>query len=325
MTFRLFFVGNATFFFSVSLISIAIASPPSIEEVKTGIEKHYSSYNDFEFTYNVRSKNPKGEYDETQNTYRLHIPEEGYPWQYLVRRKKSPFDNTLQIEHFSVFNGKETWVYSRSELREGNRSKCAIAAGYSWDTFINDPYSQFLVKSIVGLPFTDMSSHAYDKLWGQQKDAQQFAGKRELDGHDVFIFKRLYGKGRECELHVLGAPHFMVVRMKATDINDKKLLQLIDVEEIGQEEGIVFPKKGHCLRSPYKSDSIEITGIDYSYDVTQVRHLYNVKQAAWFPDIPPGTAVANHITGKNTSLPWSKRQREIIAMQAEALVPIQEY
>ena len=302
-------------------VSSSIASPPSIEEVKRGIEEHYAKYNDYEFVYDVKSKTPKGEYEKLHNTYRLHMPEEGHPWQYLVKKKNSPLDNISEIDNFSAFNGKETRVFERVALRKGDWSKCVKVAGYSWDSFINDPYSQFLVQSIVGLPFTTMDDHAYDKFWEQKKDAHQFAGKRTLDGHDVFIFKSDNGKNKEYELHVLGPPHFMIVRVKATNIDNGKVLQLIDVEKIGSDKGIIFPKKGHCFRASHKSNSAEITGIDYSYDVTEVRHLDKVDPATWFPEIPPGTVVVDHIVGENITLPWSDRQKKLLAKQREDLVP----
>jgi hypothetical protein len=62
-------------------------------------------------------------------------------------------------------------------------------------------------------------------------------------------------------------------------------------------------------------------GLDFSFDVVEVRHLDSVSQEGWFPEIPPGTTIANHITGKNSSVPWSSRQRQLIAEQAEEADP----
>lgn len=316
MALRLLSAGCVLFLLSAP--SASRADAPSLEDVRAGIESHYAAYNDFEFVYRVKAKDQNGDYDDTQNTYRLHIPDEGYPWQYLVVRKPSPDDNTLQIERFRAFNGQETWVYSRSPLREGNWSKCAKAAGYSWDAFLGDYYSQLLVTSIVGLPFTTLSPQAYDDFWKKKKETLHFAGKTELDGREVLILRSNGDGGTEVEYHVLGAPHFMIVRIQITETGSKKTTQLFDVEEIGEEQGVVFPKKGRYFRAPGVPGPNEDASGDYSFNVIEVRHLDKVAQTAWFPEIPPGTAVSDHIAGKTYSVPWSDQQREIMAKQAEA-------
>ena len=290
-----------------------IVTPPSLEELKEGIEKHYHSYSDYEFVYNVKSKISKAKYERTQNTYRLHVPEKGYPWQYLVQRKRDPMDNTLQVEHFIVFNGKQSWEYFRSESI-GKRSKCVKVAGYHWQPFMDDHYSQLLVKSIVGLPFTTLSDRGYKKFWEQTQTALRFAHNETLDKHDVFVFKRSPSKDKEWELHFFGQPNAMIVGAQAIKTDNRKVLELWDVEKIGQKKGIVFPEKGHIFRKGdhYGQDKRGINAIDYSYDVIKVRHLDKVAQAEWFPEIPPGTTVVDQVTGKNFSTPWSKQQRKAI-------------
>lgn len=309
---------------SVCLLSsttTSMAAPPSLEEIKSGLEDSYVAYNDLEFVYDVTFKKGDGTFDEVRKVYRLHIPKEGHPWQCILEVKKSRIDQVDEIHRFAAFNGEETWMFSRSPLREGNWSHCAKVGRYQWDSFVYDSYSRLLTRSIVGLPFVTLTPDAYEQFWTKQKARMEFAGKRTLGGDDVWIFKGSR-KNKLYEWHFLGPPRAMMVRAKATNTNDNSVEILIDVEKIGDLNGITYPQKGKVFRTSSLVSSDDVyKGTDYSFRVIQVTPLKDVRQDTWFPEIPPGTAVANHITGEDTSIPFSDRQRELIAEQSENLVP----
>ena len=309
----------------LSCVWPAMADPPSIGQFRAGMETNYAAMNDHEFVYHLKTKNAEGQDKESTRTYRIHIPEEGHPWQYLVSKSKSPLDDEVETDRFAVFNGKHTWAFLRTPLREGDWSRCVKIAGFSWDMHIEDFVQQLLTKSIVGMSFTTLTPHAYEEFWEQKKDKFEYQGQRTLGGHDVFIFKSDFGSNI-WEFHMTAPPHSMSVLVKKTRTLDKEVLELVEIEEIGQADGFVYPRKGQWFRAP--SDPIpnakverEPDGLELSFDIFEVRHLGSVSQEDWFPKIPPGTTIVNHITGNNTAVPWSSRQRQLIAKQAEGVVP----
>ena len=315
---------SAVFLF-LSCVWPVMADPPAIEEFKAGMESNYAAMNDHEFVYNARRMNEQGRYEESTRTYRIHIPEKGHPWQYLVSEIESPLDGEVEIDRFAVFNGKDTWVFERAELREGDRNHCVKLAGFSWDIYLENFVQQLLTKSIVGMSFTTLTPDSYEGFWEQKKDKFEYQGQRTLDGHDVFIFKSDFGSNT-WEFHMSAPPHSMSVLVKKTRSADNEVLELVEIEEIAQADGFVYPKTGRWFRSP--SDSIpnpagkqKPDGLDFSFDVVEVRRLGSVSQQDWFPEIPPGTAIVNHITDENSSVPHSSRQQQLIALQAEEAVP----
>lgn len=237
---------------------------PSAEDLRKGADGHFKRYSDYEFVYQVRSKNPQGVFENTQNIFRLHIPEEGYPWQCIIIKKAH--GSQQQIDRFMAFNGRETMEYDRSEQREGNWSKASTIAGYGWDRFLEDAYPVFLSTSTVGLPYTNLSPHAYESFWDQQKE--RFLAPTEqaiLDGYDVLVYHSTI-KGCEIERrYLVNGPYNVLVGVYVKDLDTGKVSEDFKVESVGEKDGIVFPKKGHLLREMALAEIAEskYQGTDY--------------------------------------------------------------
>ncbi len=272
----------------------------AIDRIKDAIESNYAAINDHEFVYHAKRMNADGEYGESKRTYRIHIPEEGHPWQYLVSETERPVDGEFETNRFAAFNGKHSWVYLRAPPERVARGRCIKIAGYSWDLHIEDYYQQLLTKSIVGMSFTTLTPDAYDRFWEQKKDKFEYQGQRTLDGHDVLMFKSDFGRGDIWDFHLSAPPHSMYVLVKRTRSADNEVLELIEIEEIGQADGFVYPKKGRWYkapRAPIPEPKVkqELDVLDFSFDVVEVRHLDSVSQEDWFPEIPAGTSVSDQV------------------------------
>ena len=305
----------------LSLLSAATVLP-SVEEIKEGADNNFKRYSDYEFIYNVRSKNSQGVFENTQNVFRLHVPKEGYPWQCIIIKKDH--DTRQQIDRFMAFNGGETMVYDRSELRKDNWSKASKIAGFGWDRFLDDSYPIFLSTSIVGLPLTNLSPHAYESFWTPKKEFFQTPTEQStLDGHDVLVYRYVI-RGYEHELrYLVNGSSYVLVGAYSKNLNTGKVLMEVKTEAIGEKDGIVFPKKGHVFREVAlaTSEGSKYQGTDYFFDVVEVNRLDKVSQNSWLPEVPPGTIIADHINGGTVTIPFSEEQQKEILAKAEGLTP----
>jgi hypothetical protein len=107
----------------------------------------------------------------------------------------------------------------------------------------------------------------------------------------------------------------MIVYAKSFNTKENKVMQLIEVAEIGEEKGLVFPRKGRWLDAPGKSDP----GVDYSFEVMEVNRLEDVNQGDWFPEFPAGTSVWDQIFRERFHVPWSERQQKKVAGEERPL------
>jgi hypothetical protein len=310
-------------FFITFKLSFLIAESPSADELKEGIYRNFEKYNNMEFVYNVKSKNKDGVFENTQNTFRLHIPSEGYPWQCIVVKKEND-EGQLQIDNFTVFNGRETHVFSQAELREGNWSHASKIAGFGWDRFMSDSYPIFLAASAVGIPFTTIDSHAYEKFWEQEKEFRQSPKEKiVLDGYDVWIYR--YKKNNyEIESgYLANGNSYFLVSISIKDTKTNKIGQKIQVETVGEKYGVVFPKKGHVYmeRAYATVEDSKYKGTDYFFEVINVERLENVTPENWLPEVLPGTVISDHINGGTITIPFSDEQRKKIIEKAENMLP----
>jgi hypothetical protein len=292
--------------------SIHAAQPATFEEAKAGIEKQFAKYDLCEFTYEVNEKNSEGKLNKQKNIYRLHLPQNGFPIQYLIEESFQDGEES-QIEKFVVFDGRQTCLYKRRDLLKGNRSDARIVAMNIPEEFLEDSYARLLVTNIVGMPFTTISLHEYENFWKQKKDSFKFDTMRTLDGYGVLVFKSII-RDIEYEIHVLEPPHFMIVGIKATNLKEREIIQDVVVQKIGTMEGGVFPQKGRIYQkfSLTHSPKDKFTGVDYSFNVLNVKRLDKFSSKEWSPEIPPGTNVKNDITGETIEIPFSDEQKKML-------------
>jgi hypothetical protein len=190
----------------VSDCSLLADSPVTFEEMKVGIEKQFAKYDLCEFTYEINRKNSKGEWDKRKNTYRLHLPTNGFAIQCLIEESSQKSEEP-QIEKFVAFNGEQTCLYNRNDLLKGNKNNARIVAMNTPEEFLDDSYVRLLVTSIVGMPFTTINSHEYENFWKQKKDIFKFNTMQTLDGYSVLVFKGII-RDFEYEIHILEPPYF---------------------------------------------------------------------------------------------------------------------
>jgi len=173
--------------------------------------------------------------------------------------------------------------------------------------------------SAAGVPFTLMDAHSRGELWNDLKDLLQFDSIQTLDGHNVFVFKAVV-RGNEFKLRILEPPSMMVVGMNLTNPSSGAVYLDSTVEAIGKFGDLAYPKRGkiRMSHSLVISDNVKFEGVDYEFEVLEVRLLERFSQNDWQPAIPPGTSVANDITGEVFTIPFSDRQKEMIIANTES-------
>ncbi|MDR2170843.1 MAG: hypothetical protein LBP59_11935 [Planctomycetaceae bacterium] len=312
---------NIAFLISVVSCYSLYANPPAnLEEIKIGIEKQFAEYDLCEFTYIADYKNPKGEMVKRKNTYRLHLPQKSLPIQCLI--EESPQDGEYQIENFIAFNGEQSHIFKRNDMLKGKTSDARIVAFNMPENFLDDSFVFLITSSIVGLPFTILDPHQYETFWKQKKDTLNFDTTQTLDGYETLVCKNVI-QDIEYEIHVLKPPNCMIVRTKATNLKNKEISYDIKVQKIGKFGDVVFPEKGHVYRKFALTHSSKdpFIGVDYSFEVLNVRRLDKFFAKEWNPKFPPGTLGKNDITGETIKIPFSDKQREKFIKNAENSVP----
>lgn len=225
------------------------------------------------------------------------------PW-----RRWQRFDSSGEYAAFYVFDGMQTWTYTRREPDDPKDYNTASLLPFEQSNLFDiNIFDRFLCTDLKGIvEYRDPTGEVSPQIkiqWDTPREVQHVGfAAYSLAGYNPSL--RV-----EHSLGVLQPPRSCIVTRVISLRGDTTPQSEWRVLEMKEHQGFLYPSRGTFHQAPtdYQQE------IYYTFEVTDIRSIGESARENWTLDWPPGTVVNDQVQNRNETIPFAEGQLEKIA------------